>query len=168
MKKKGLRAEAAAPTGDHAAGVIDGPPESASQAQVARTPPAPEQPPADAGAPGPSRDGEHTTDESSYCSSSEDEAQRSLLTAMRDYVEPRAPLLQLMSETFRSGDTSNAEAIASFYSRQTGARERENHRIEDGNRLVYESFDERNLVDRRVNEGEGINFFVIESIFSRN
>lgn len=75
---------------------------------------------------------------------------------MRDYVEPRESFLQLMRETIASGDSFNAEAMLSFYARETGARERENHRIEDGNRLIYESFDERSIVDRRVNEGEQI------------
>lgn len=59
------------------------------------------------------------------------------------------------------GDTSSAAAIAAFYTRSPTPRERQNHRIEDGTRLVYESFDENNIVDRRVNEGKILYFLLI-------
>lgn len=159
----------------HQLGIISGPTVNTTAARLPTEPPAsqvvdaPERPPAEDSAVAPNLSPSHPSaaandpsdEASSYYSSSDEEnnPHRDLLVATRNFVEPRVPVLQLIRETLEAGDSTDAAALASFYSRQTTPRERESHRIEDSTRLVYESFDENNIVDRRVNEGKPSNFY---------
>lgn len=118
---------------------------------------------------GPTHSGGETSDDAFYSSSENEESaqHRQLLTTMRNFTEPRAPLLRAITGRIGEGDIVSGGAIAAFYSRRATARERENHRIEDGHRLVYERFDESNILDRRVNEGKTLNFYLIEKSLTR-
>lgn len=101
-------------------------------------------------------------DESSNYSSDEESAEhRRLLDVLRTFTVSRLPVVQHIRRRAEVGDTSSAAAIAAFYTRSPTPRERQNHRIEDGTRLVYESFDENNVVDRRVNEGKILYFLLV-------
>lgn len=96
-------------------------------------------------------------------SSSENEgttARRELFTIARNFSEPRPAVLSVIAER-NEVDSSVGSAIVRFYTRRSTPQEREGHRIEDGNRLVYERFDETDLLDRRVNEGKKIHVFYL-------
>lgn len=158
MYKKGTRAEAAE-------GVISAPSEGSVPEEVVLEPQVAQAvqpgviqradevtPAARAPSPSPSY---RADDESSYYSSEEESAEhRELLGVLRTFTVSRLPAVQHITRRAEMGDTSSAAGMASFYARSPTPRERENHHIEDGTRLVYEN----NIVDRRVNEGK-ISYF---------
>ena len=79
-----------------------------------------------------------------------------LLVTLNQYTEPR----QAVEAVIMSNDpqpSGNAErpragTLHNFYTSRARRSESSFHNLEDGNRLVWNSFDETNPLDRRVNE----------------
>ena len=55
-------------------------------------------------------------------------------------------------DAYAKGDEARSISLFNFYIRRASARERRFHRVINGNHLTYNSFDEVNITDRRVNE----------------
>lgn len=107
------------------------------------------------------------SDATFFYSSSDDESganQREVLRVVRNFSEPRNAILRSITSRNGEGDVAGGSAFARFYTRRATPQERESHRIEDRNRLVYERFDETDITDRRVNEGKNT-LFLIEKKF---
>ena len=71
-----------------------------------------------------------------------------MLVTLNQYTEPR----QAVEAAIMSTERSRAGTLHNFYTSRARRSESSFHNLEDGNRLVWNRFDETNPLDRRVNE----------------